>query len=94
MNIARTIIIMSLLVCQSVMAEEKQNLESSSIYSPGCDKEQIKQLAGEALVKISDQQNWDNRTEGFIVTLDLNKMDFSTLTTKMMQAKCYEKPVQ
>ena len=82
MGVARIIVIMSLLACQSVMAEGKQKLGTSAIYSPGCDKEQIKQLAGDALDKISEQQNWDQRTEGFIVTLDLNKMDFSALTTK------------
>ncbi len=66
----RTLLIfLSLSVSLPVMAENKQNYQASSIYSPGCNKEQIKQLAGEALVKISSQQNWANDTEGFIVTL-------------------------
>lgn len=88
------ITILSLLMFQSAVAAEKQNFKSSAIYSPGCTKEQIKQLAGDALTKISEQQNWDNHVEGYIVTLDLNKMDFSALTTKMMKSKCYEKAVK
>lgn len=88
----KLITLLALFISLPIMAGK--NHKASAIYSPGCNIEQIKELVGDALIKISPQQSWDNNTEGFIVTLDLDKMDYSELTMKMMKAKCYEKPAK
>lgn len=70
----------------------KGSTQTSAVMSPGCDQQKIKDLAGNAFVKISKKQQWDG-TEGYIVTL--KKLDhkdaFLGLTEKMASAGCYQK---
>lgn len=65
------------------LAESK----TSSLMSKKCDKEKIKSLAGDALIKISDPQDWGG-IQGFIVTLDTAKLTFAQLGKKMLDAGC------
>ena len=47
-------------------------------------------MAGNALINISDKQNWGS-SQGFIITLDLEKMNFSELARKMQKKHYFKK---
>lgn len=80
------VMISALLVTAPAIAKET----SSALYSPGCSQEQIKEMAGDALTKISKNQQWGNDSEGYIVTLDTDKMTFADLSKEMMKAGCFK----
>ncbi len=61
--------------------------ESSALMSKNCDEAKIKELAGEALIKIT-VQDWGNDLKGFTVTLNADKMTMKELTDKMHAAGC------
>lgn len=76
----------------SANATFAENVDSSAIMSPNCSAEQIKEIAGDALISISKNQAWDDEVKGFIVSLDTNKLTYGDLAKKMMAAKCFDKP--
>jgi len=61
--------------------------ETSAVMSNKCDEAKIKQIAGDALIKI-DPQDWGD-VKGFLVTLETDKMTFADLTKKMQEAGCF-----
>lgn len=61
--------------------------QTSAIMSPKCDEKKIKELAGDALVAIVKGDF--GALNGFNVTLETSKMDFATLTKKMLDAGCF-----
>lgn len=70
------------------------NVDSSAIMSPNCSEAQIKEIAGDALLSISKNQEWGDEVKGFIIALDTNKMTYGELAKKMLAAKCFDKPGQ
>ena len=62
--------------------------ETSSVSSPKCDEAKLKQLCGDAFVKIEKAQ-WSGDLRGFNVTLETSKMTFGELTKKMLNAGCF-----
>lgn len=81
------LLVVTFLFCTVSMAND--NYKTSALYSPGCDEKQLKEIAGNALIKISKQQNWSKDTSGYILTLDLDKMTFMGLTQEMVKKKCF-----
>lgn len=67
------------------------DVDAGAIMSPNCDADQIKDIAGDALLSISKNQSWGDEVKGYIVKLDTNKMSYNDLTRKMMQANCFDK---
>ena len=71
-----------------------ENVDSSAIMSPNCSAEQIKELAGDALLSISKNQSWGDEVKGYIISLDTSKLTYGELAKKMMTAKCFDKPAE
>lgn len=84
----KSLIVALLLALSSTPSFAKET--ASAIYSPNCTAKQLKEMAGDALVKISKNQAWSNDTKGFIVTLDTDKMSFADLAKKMQKAGCFK----
>lgn len=62
--------------------------ETSAVMSNKCDEAKIRQIAGDALIKI-EPQDWGNGVKGFIITLETDKMTFAQLAQKMNENGCY-----
>lgn len=63
---------------------------STAVMSPNCNEAQLKEIAGDALVSITENQSWDNEVKGFIISLDTNKMSYSDLIKKMQDKHCFK----
>lgn len=72
--------------CQSESTVTKE--ESSALMSKNCDEKKIRELAGDAIVKIV-AQDWGAEMKGFNVTINAGKMSMKELTDKMQAAKCF-----
>lgn len=81
----KVMIMFSLLLAVASASYAKE--ESSALMSKNCDEAKIKELAGNALIKITSQ-DWGNGLKGFTVTLDSDKMTMKDLTDKMHAAGC------
>lgn len=62
----------------------------NAIFSPACSADDIKKIAEDALVNISERQNWGGQASGFLVTLNTDKMTFDTLTKAMQEKGCFQ----
>lgn len=60
---------------------------TSAVMSPKCDEAKIRELAGDALIDIK-KGDFDTLI-GFVVTLDVAKLDFAGLSHKMLDAGCF-----
>ncbi|MBU0505390.1 MAG: hypothetical protein ABII18_06285 [bacterium] len=67
-----------------VQAEQQTN----AVMSKSCDEAKIREIAGDAIIKIEAKQ-WTAELRGFNITLDLNKLSFADLTKKMLDAGCF-----
>jgi hypothetical protein len=61
--------------------------QTSAVMSPKCDEAKLKELAGDALISVK-KTDWE-KSSGYTITLDTTKMDFATLTKKMLAAGCF-----
>jgi len=64
--------------------------QTSAVMSNNCTPDQIKKLAGDAVIKINPTPNNPGTNyKSYNITLDINKMDFGALTKKMLDAGCF-----
>ena len=82
-------LIASLLVAMMFSFSALAKEETSALMSKTCDEKKIRELAGDAIVKI-EAQDWGAGLKGFTVTINADKMSMKELTEKMQAAKCYE----
>ncbi len=78
-------VILLLLMASTSYAKE----ETNAVMSKSCDEAKVRELAGEALIKIVPQE-WAGGLKGFNITLDTSKLTFADLTKKMMEAGCFQ----
>ena len=58
--------------------------ETNAVASPKCDADKIKELGGDAVVKV-EKGAWEG---GYNVTLDTDKLTFAGLIEKLVDAGC------
>lgn len=72
------------------MAVLGQQVHHFAIMSPGCSKQEIKDMAGKSLLSISERKEW-KEVQGYNVTLSGNPSVKTKLIGNMMKAKCFVK---
>lgn len=83
----KKMICLSVLLVLAIVTYVFAKPETNAVMSNKCDEAKIRQITGEALIKI-EPQDW-NGVKGFIITLETDKMTFAELAQKMQAAGCY-----
>lgn len=62
---------------------------TSAILSPKCDEAKLREIAGEALIKIIETTSLEGGGKIYSITLEITKLTFGDLTKKMMEQGCF-----